>query len=102
MLEELSGSSDHDCAVGASRISRHPLSTTLYPAVYQVPPHAPLSTAPCAMLRFCPAHLRTLCPAHPYLALGGGCLLLGRGGENPTETCTYLRTGPGSRHGHGA
>ena len=26
----------------------------------------------------------------------------GRGGENPTETCTYLRTGSGSRHGLGA
>ena len=67
---------------------------------------SPLSPTPCPAA-YCPMRdaeilPRTLCPAHPYLALEGGCSLLGRGGENPTETCTYPRTGPGSRHGHGA
>ena len=44
------------------------------------------------------------------LALGGNGgrgrgvagVTCGRGGENPTETCTYLVTGPESQHGLGA
>ena len=47
---------------------------------------APLSTTPCPAA-YCPMRdaeilPRTLCPAHPYLALEGGCPLLGGGGEN--------------------
>jgi hypothetical protein len=41
---------------------------------------------------------RTPCPAHIFWRSEGGARC-GRGGENPTETCTYLVTGPGSRHG---
>ena len=41
---------------------------------------------------------RTLCPAHHIWRSEGGARC-GRGGENPTETSTYLRTGPGSRTG---
>ena len=48
-------------------------------------PHAPLATTPYT---------------HTWRSEGGACC--GRGGENPTEACTYPRTGPGSRHGHGA
>jgi hypothetical protein len=44
---------------------------------------------------------RTPCPAHIFWRSEGGARC-GRGGENPTETCTYLVTGPGSRHGLGA
>ena len=43
----------------------------------------------------------TPCPAHTYWRSEGGARC-SRGGENPTETCTYLVTGPGSRHGLGA
>ena len=67
-----------------------PLSTTPCPAVYHpmprcLLPHAPLATTPYT---------------HTWRSEGGA--RCGRGGENPTETCTYPRTGPGSRHGHGA
>ena len=43
----------------------------------------------------------TPCPAHNYWRSEGGARC-SRSGENPTETCTYLVTGPGSRHGLGA
>jgi hypothetical protein len=42
----------------------------------------------------------TPCHAHTYWRSEGGARC-SRGGENPTETCTYLVTGPGSRHGLG-
>ena len=86
----------------------HPIPRCLYHRMpHCVPPHAPLSTTPCPagyhpMPRCLPPHapLATIPYTHIWRSEGGACC--GRGGENPTEACTYLRTGPGSRHGHGA
>ena len=102
-LEELRIS--HDCPVG--HWSTAPRSAVYHPVPRCLPPHAPLSTTPCPaayhpMTRCLLAHapLATTPYTHTWRSEGGA--RCGRGGENPMEACTYLRTGPGSRHGHGA
>jgi hypothetical protein len=61
-------------------------------------PHNPSVLTPKFPDPDCPG---TPCPAHTYWRSEGGARC-SRGGENPTETCTYLVTSPGSRHGLGA
>ena len=53
--------------------------------------------------RTCPENSPAHLAPHTFTGARKGVLVgCGRGGENPTETCTYLVTGPGSRHGLGA
>ena len=89
-----------------------PLSTTPCPAVYHpiprcLPTHGPLSTTSCPagyhpILRCLPPHAPLATTPYTHIWRSEGGARCSRGGENPTETCTYPRTGPGSRHGHGA
>ena len=93
--------------LSTTALSTPPAPLPTRPMLRCLPPHAPLSTIPCPaayhpMPRCLLPHapLATTPYTHTWRSEGGACC--GRGGENPTEACTYPRTGPGSRHGHGA